>query len=1322
MIGAFVPRRLLDRVAAGAAARDEEGEPARLATLLADLSGFSALAEDLAALGPGGAERVTETLNACFAPMLDAIAVRGGDVVTFAGDAVLATWPADADLGPAVARATAAALDAVARVDALPAVEGHRLRLRVGIGAGDATWMDVGGERDRWHHLAVGPAVQQLVAAGRDARPGEVVLSPEAVRAIGARARLEGARAREVDAPLPGPPPVPPAIPDDRLADVRAYVPEPVLGAFAAGETRWLAEIRPVTSLFVSLRNVDLGDVRTRRAASEGFRAVQAVLARFGGGVHKVTMDEKGVLVVAVFGLPPHSHEENAARGVRAALELQAALRALELEHGIGITTGRALCGVLGSPMRRDYTVIAPVVNLAARLMQATASNDVLVDEATVRASRGWVRFADLPPVVVKGSPTPVPVFRPLWGERHEVRQRTVARLRDQLRVVGREGEQRLLVGRLGAVAAGGNGVVLLLGEAGIGKSTLTADLVAAAQQLGVRTLLGAGDTVERNTPWHGWTDILDALLGLDEVRGRDARRRRAAEALAEADIPLEQLPLLNGVLRLDVPENDATRGQHGTVRHGRVVDLVVALLRHHAAEGPLLVALDDGHWLDSASWELALAVFRQVSPVLLCISSRPLEEPVPRELRELREHPSATVLELGTLAPAAIVELVARRLGVRALPDEIAQIVVRRAEGNPFFAEELAYALRDAGRLRIAAGVATVDPGAEVHVPETLQGLVTARLDRLPADEQPTVKVAAVIGRSFGVDLLQEVHPGAPPAGRLDAHLADLARLQVAMPDAPGSWSFKHAITRDAAYALLPFQQRREVHLSVARWYEARLGTLADTALPLLAWHYRAGADPVQALHWIERAGESALDQGAHREAAHFFGEARTLHAEAAAVLGAQVDDVRRARWAAGLGEARLGLGDLEGARDAFATALATVGDVLPQRRGGAVARLVSELMRQAWHLAFGARKDEDPRARFSARVASLLGEVGYFRTDLLEWALASFFAINRAERAGDPAVAARAYGSLANLVGTAGLERLMHRYLARARLSVDPSARMAADWAEAVWLLTRGRFDESMVVARRGIDLGHASGAYYEQGIGITVLGYAQMLSGPVPEALETLRWGVKSARGRGNPQHEGWCLSLQVPLLLALNRVEEALETAMEAEAALPRADPLSVPIAHGVRAQVLARMGRPADALEAAGRAVAAFRDRPPAVYIYLPGLEGVLAALTDPAVREDPRAAGLAGEALGALRGFARIFGIGRPALARWEGVVKGTGHRAWRRGVPEAARWGVGAGHLHLLLATDPSTRATHLDAAEADFRRREDHAGQGAVAALRAR
>ncbi|NJN67534.1 MAG: adenylate/guanylate cyclase domain-containing protein [Chloroflexaceae bacterium] len=606
-IASYVPSMIVRKLMASTAPPDapvEDGFPAAL--LFADFSGFTELTEHLSHThhGPDSAEELSNVLNRAFDEVITPILALGGDVVTFAGDALLALWPAkDEHLATMVRRAAQCALvlQMLFREERLASQV--RLGVRMGIGVGEVVLSCVGGVYERWLWLVRGPSVSQVMQAEQQAHPGQVVLAPEAwelVRAVCTGRPVEATAEATTAAPgedarAPGTAggilleevcqPVPFVLPSPLVAGpaleeaMRAFVPDVVLMRLAAGQGGWLAELRLVTVLFINLP--DISEATAVRTAShapapapsltldqvqQSICALQTALYRYEGSVNKISVDEKGTILIGVFGLPPLAHEDDAARGVQAALVARSELQALGMRCAIGVTTGQAFCGVIGSDQRREYTILGDVVNLAARLMQQAASDDdaILCDGATCSAAQPRLVFEALSPVVVKGRSDPVEVYRPLRQEPHMMRAQEV--------LIGRVRERTLLMARLQAMRRGGANwwnrrepsVLLIEGEAGIGKSRLLDDVRHQAETLGIEVLTGAGEAIEQTTPYYPWRQVFTQVLGLEATSEPSRQRQHVLETLASEPAMLRQASLLNAVLPLELPEMNGSLSRPG--------------------------------------------------------------------------------------------------------------------------------------------------------------------------------------------------------------------------------------------------------------------------------------------------------------------------------------------------------------------------------------------------------------------------------------------------------------------------------------------------------------------------------------------------------------------------------------------------------------------------------------------------------------------------------------------------------------------------------------------------------------------------------------
>jgi hypothetical protein len=817
--------------------------------------------------------------------------------------------------------------------------------------------------------------------------------------------------------------------------------------------------------------------------------------------------------------------------------------------------------------------------------------------------------------------------------------------------------------------------------------------------------------------------------------------------AQLEDDPALARLsPLLSGIVAVDLPDSALTRAMTGEVRADNTRDLVVRLLQRAVAvppgaptdEGPApppdvarphVLVLEDAHWLDSASWALARQVAEQVAPLLLVLATRPLSEPVPTDCQRLKSARHARTLRLETLGADETVALVGQRLGVAALPEPIARLIVERAEGNPFFSEELALALRDAGVITVEDGVCRVASGAGdlrgLAFPDTVQGVITSRIDRLTPRQQLALKVASVIGRVFAHRTLCDVHPVVGDRPHLAAALQVLERQDLTVLETPEpglAYLFKHVITQETAYSLLPFAQRRELHRTVAGWIEQREGSDLAPYYPLLAYHWGRADEPAKTIDYLELAGEQALGQSAYQEAVGFFTEAWRL--DAASEFGH--DRTRRARWEHRLGDAHLGLGHLVESREHLERALALLGQPAPSTQLGLLASLTGQVLRQALHRLWsgrqsGRRQPPTGSELEATRAESRLAEVLYFAHEMLPTVHSVIRTLNRAEAAEPSPELARAYANACAAAGLVPLHSLAETYsrlgLETARRLEDPSAlcwvliiKGMQDIGVGQWASARASLGEATEIADR-------LGDWRRGDQSRNLLGFVAICAGELARAARMSTDLRATARRRGDVQMELAALQWLVEHAVVAGTADGAVDLAEEAVAlAAGTADRLEQLVTKGLVALARLRRGEQGQALQAANEA---------ARLIALGAPMGAWTRSAYAAVAEvylthweagNREAARPARKACAAMRRYARVFVIGEPqaglyqGLAEWQGGQPARAMRAWQEGLVAAERLAMphDRGRLHFeigrhLLAQDPAGRE-HLERACALF------------------
>ena len=585
--------------------------------------------------------------------------------------------------------------------------------------------------------------------------------------------------------------------------------------------------------------------------------AAAGAIGRFGGFVAKFMGD--GVL--AYFGFP-HAFEDAAERAVRAAIGILTEVAAIELPNGtrvqarVGIATGLVVIGeILGTGTVQERTVVGETPNLAARLQALAAPDTILISELTQILLGGLFELEHTGAHELKGFALPVPVWR-VVREAAIVSRFAAIRPGGSAPLVGRAHEMGLMLDRWRLARAGEGQIITMIGEAGIGKSRSLEWLqeAIAGEPHGLIHL--------QCSPYHSDTALYPVIQHLSRNAGfttADSPGARIEKLVASfsqrAASDASAIALLAELL--SVPDGPAvpvalTPAQRKAATIALLVDEIVRL----GEARPMLVILEDAHWIDATTLEMMTRISDSIGQarVLVLVTARP--DFAPPWLA--RSH--ATLLTLGRLSRAECVELINGIAAAHGLSADTVAAIVAKTDGVPLFAEELTKSVLE------AAG----EDGAAV--PATLKDSLMARLDRL-GEAREVAQIAAVIGRQFGFLLLDAV---APKRGAdLETALTKLVASGIVFPEGRGpeqGFSFKHALVRDAAYESLLLTRRREWHERIARAIEERFGELAASEPELLAYHFGEAGLPGRACDYRMRAGDQAAKRTAYQEAAAHF------------------------------------------------------------------------------------------------------------------------------------------------------------------------------------------------------------------------------------------------------------------------------------------------------------------------------------------------------------------------------------------------------------------------------------------------------------------
>lgn len=891
--------------------------PARMegAVLFADISGFTKLTDILAyKLGQRrGQEELTRYLNNVYGDLIAVVHRYGGSVLGFSGDAIMC-WLHGDD----ARRALACSFQMQQVMTQLPTIDGEQaLGLKVGVSTGTVRRFLVGDPKIQLVPVQAGSSVNEVALAEGVAERGDVVITEAVAHQLrddvvigqwredattGQRFGIVAQLNVSVE-----PQPWPNLVEHAALeTEAENWLQTAVYERLLAGKGDFLAELRPATAVFVKFDGIDYEhDEAADSKLDEFIRRIQAILEKYEGAFLQLTLGDKGSYLYGAFGAPI-AHTDDSARAIAAALDIRDVQSELSdiTTVQIGISRGEMRSGAYGSRARRTYGVLGDQTNMAARLMSAAKPGQILVHQDIVSQVGSAFRFNYLGIIEVKGKGASLPVSE-VTERQLGMRQQTIF----DYPLVGRDEVLAEMETVLTAVSSGKGRVICLEGGSGIGKSHLVSKFSEMATQRGFRLALGLADGMTQSTSYYPWQQIVEILLPLPPLTalGSPEQAQQIAITLVTATVAQLQaewilrLPLLGNLLHLPIPDNPTTAVLDPQLRQKSLFSLLIDMIRLWASRQPLLIILENSQWLDEASIAFLQALVPAVddAAVLLLLVQRP-ESAFKLPIDEL-DH--TKTVQLQELEAEHIATLVENRLQGRATL-LLHDLVQARAQGNPFFAEELVDLLRNgdqlvwrdnaywgltedllerlqlANGLREVEGVARLVDGFDLtavslEIPRSIHGLILSRIDRLPESHKLTLKVASVIGYRFGLGLLEQSHPLQPGQIMVREQANDLNERQIIYPDdldfLDADYQFRHQATQEVAYETLLFEQRRRLHRAVAD----KLVALQPDALGQIAQHAFLSQDWDFALPFQLKAGAAAQRLFANQQGVTFFQQA---------------------------------------------------------------------------------------------------------------------------------------------------------------------------------------------------------------------------------------------------------------------------------------------------------------------------------------------------------------------------------------------------------------------------------------------------------------
>ncbi len=608
----------------------------------------------------------------------------------------------------------------------------------------------------------------------------------------------------------------------------------------------------------------------------EVFRLLLDAVHRFEGTINQFLSSG----VMAIFGAPI-AHENHAQRACRAALAVQSALapcterlaglHGIDFKMRIGLNSGPVVVGSIGNDLRMDYTAQGDTVGLGEAVENAARPGEIMVTENLRKLAKEFFEFESVGDIQVQGREESIKAYRLIKPTGIETRF-AASIARGLTRFVGRTHEMKALREAFEKAGAGEGRVVSIVGEAGVGKSRLLLEFRNSLLRGECRYLEGRCLHYGKAMPYLPVLDLLRSYIGAKEGEQVQLVRQKLEKKILRLDRKLWNiLSPLGQLLSLGVVDEGCAK-LDSLQKRAKTFEAIRALFLRESRVRPIILAIEDLQWIDSTTEELLDHMIDWIPEARILLILLYRNEYVHQWGRKAW----CSEIRVGQLSTSRSLELIAAILHGGYVAPELAELLVDRSEGNPFFTEELIFAMLENGAIRKkGSGFFLSENGSGVKVPETIQGVLAARMDRLEENLKRIVQVAAVVGRKFAFRVLETI---SERREELKSGLDELQKLGYVCKKSLSpelEYAFRHALTREVAYNSLLVQRRKVIHGQVGRAMEQLYSHRLEEFYEILAWHYSHSGDQDKACRYLRFAGQKSIRTNSYREAFDQFRDA---------------------------------------------------------------------------------------------------------------------------------------------------------------------------------------------------------------------------------------------------------------------------------------------------------------------------------------------------------------------------------------------------------------------------------------------------------------
>lgn len=827
--------------------------------LFADISGFTAMSENLSKLGKEGAEEVNRIINNFFSPLINIVYKYSGDIVYFAGDAFLAYFKGEDESNKKNAISAAEEILTFAKENSQinTKLGVFNIKIHMGLNKGKAFFIDL-----KNAYIFCGKTLNKLMkiidlAGANQIVKGDSLNIPQNFAGYGVK--MEKSLDKREDSTIN-------FVSKNIFDSIKELVPEWILKRITTKPYFDYkdGEHRKLTFLFLHISGLNYSRQKDRILLNKFYDVLKEIVNNYDGWISRLDVYKDSERIFVIFGYP-FSYENLEKRAMFFINEIMNNPKLKHMKIKAGINCGYVFIAPIGNEIRREYTIIGDAVNLCARIASSAEDGAIFVSEDIYNKTYDLFNYKFVGEKEYKGKKEKIRIYKLL--SKKEFKQKGLETWIGQSeKIIGREKEIKKIREIIELVSSSNGQILQIIGEAGIGKTRLVEELIKITREKDFYVLVGNCSSFG-SFSYLPFTDILNDIFKISPLDSIEVKKKKIIEKIELIDKEMKEwLPLIGELIGLKFEETKLTKYIDPKTRKQKINELILKIIRFISNTKPVNLIIEDAHWIDSNSLETINYISRNIEndKILLTLSYRPIEKE-----EEFMNKKYSNRLLLKELSEEEVIELIYNLLHIKDMPEDYKKIVLEKSQKNPFYVEELVKSFIEQGIIiEKEYGWSFQTDIKEINIPDTLESLILSRVDRLDFKDKNLLQIASVIGVEFEEFLFHAVIENEKEMNKSLENLQRLDLLRKTKEDNLTRYHFKHILTREVVYNTISFAKREELHRKIACYIEKEMEGRLEEYLELLSYHFYMGQNYEKSLMYSVQLGEKvkkiyALEEG---------------------------------------------------------------------------------------------------------------------------------------------------------------------------------------------------------------------------------------------------------------------------------------------------------------------------------------------------------------------------------------------------------------------------------------------------------------------------